>query len=408
MAVPKRSSGIHPLIAVVLAAWLSACGQAESQPHGGMPPPEVAVVTVAPQDLPATFEYVGQTAGSREVEVRARVNGILLKRNYREGAAVAAGQSLFTIDPAPFEAALARADADVASAQARLEQANRNAARFKPLREANAISQKEYDDAVSAAAIAEADLKAARARLTEAKLNLDYSRVEAPVAGIAGRALRSEGNYVTGPDVLLTTVSQINPIYVLFGISDDERLRWTRDQQAGRLVLPKNAEFQVTAQLSEGTYARTGKLTFTDVRISGQTGTSEARAELPNPDGLLRPGQFVRITLKGARRPGAIVVPQRAVLEGPQGKFVYIVNADGKAEPRPLEVGEWHGDSWIVTRGLQPGDKVIVDGVMKIGPGAPVRVAAAGGAPADPQAPGAKPGTAAQGAAGNAPAEKKN
>jgi len=371
----------------LLVGALVGCDRAGSQPHGGMPPAEVAVVTIAPQDVPVTFEYPAQTAGSREVEVRARVTGILLKRNYREGGTVAEGQSLFTIDPAPFQAALARAEADVASAQARYEQARRNGERMKPLFAAKAVSQKEYDDAVSADAVADADLKAARARLTEAKLNLNYTRVESPIAGIAARALRSEGNYVSGPDVLLTSVSQIDPIYVLFGIPDQERLKLNQEVDAKRLVIPKNGRFEVSVRLAEGgVYATSGKMNFSDMRISATTGTSEARAELGNPKGLLRPGQFVRVILKGAHRPNAIVVPQRAVLEGPSGKFVYVVNAD-KAELRPVEVGDWHGDDWIVTKGLEAGDNVIVDGVMKIGPGAPVRVAAnsaaAAGAPAD-------------------------
>jgi len=373
------------ILAVLLAAApLSGCDRAASQAQNGRPPPEVAVVTIEPRSVPATFEYTGQTAGRREVEVRARVTGILLKRKYREGGTVAAGQSLFAIDPAPYQAAAERASADVASAEARLAQAQRNATRFKPLREAKAISQKEYDDAVSNEAIFEADLKAARARLTEATLNLEYTRVKSPITGVAGRSLRSEGNYVSGPDVLLTTVTQIDPVYVLFGISDEERLKLQREAEAGRLVMPKNGAFTVSVQLAEGSLHRnSGKLNFSDVRISGATGTSEARAELPNPDGLLRPGQFVRVILNGAQRPNAILVPQRAVLEGPKGKFVYVVNGDSKVEVRPVEVGDWQGDEWIVTTGLNPGEKVIVDGVMKIAPGATVRVAA----PTAPAAP---------------------
>jgi membrane fusion protein (multidrug efflux system) len=383
-----RQWGLAFSIATAVAALLPACNDG-SQAQPGMPPASVAVITVEPKDLPASFEYTGQTAGSREVEVRARVTGILLKRNYREGTRVAAGQSLFTVDPAPFQAALARAEADEAAAVARVEQSRRNAARMKPLFEARAVSQKEYDDAVSVHAVAEADLKAAQARVTEAKLNLGYTRVEAPVSGIAGRALRSEGNYVTGPDVLLTTVTQINPMHVLFGISDEERRRINREVEAGRLIVPPNGAFKVSVKLAEGgEYANSGKLNYTDVRVSGTTGTSEARAELPNPDGLLHPGQFVRVVLTGARRPDAIVVPQRAVLEGPQGKFVYVVDAESKAAARPVTVGAWHGDDWIVTEGLAAGDKVIVDGVMKIGPGAPVQVADA----AAPAAPGGPPG----------------
>ena len=385
--VPARTAAM--LFSVFTAVLLAGCERAGSQPPHGAPPPEVTVVTIEPKNIPAVFEYTAQTAGRREVEVRARVTGILLKRNYREGDAVIAGQSLFTIDQAPFEAALARAQADVASAEARLGQARRNAARLEPLFAAKAVSQKDYDDAISSDAIAAADAKAARARLTQAKLDFEYTRVEAPITGIAGRALRSEGNYVTGPEVLLTTVTQIDPIYVLFGVSDEERLKLNREAEAGRLTLPKDGQFDASVKLAEGSvYANTGKLTFSDVRISGTTGTSEARAELPNPTGLLRPGQFVRVILKGAQRPNAILVPQRAVLEGPKGKFVYVVNAESKAEARPVELGDWQSDDWIVTAGLAPGDKVIVDGIMKIGPGAPVRIADANapkpGAPAAP------------------------
>ena len=365
------------LSAAFLVPLLSGCEPAHSQPHGGMPPPEVAVVTVQPQSVPATFEYVGQTAGSREVEVRARVTGIVLKRNYREGAPVAQGQSMFTIDPAPFEVAAARAEAALASAEAKLAQAKRNSARLKPLFEVRAASQKDYDDAVSAEQVAEGDAKTARANLADARLNLGYTRVEAPITGIASRAQRSEGNYVSGPDVLLTTVSQIDPIYVLFSVSDEERVRLAREADTGRLKLPRDGRFEVTVKLGDGSvYSESGKPNFTDVRVSGSTSTSEARAELPNPAGFLHPGQFVRVTLKGAERPAAILVPQRAVLESPKGKFVYVVNAESKAEPRTVELGDWQGNAWIVTAGLNAGDKVIVDGVMKIGPGAPVTVAA--------------------------------
>jgi membrane fusion protein (multidrug efflux system) len=364
------------LSAAVLAAFLAGCEQANSQPHANMPPPAVSVVTVEPQPVAATFEYVGQTTGSREVEVRARVSGILLKRNYREGGTVREGQSMFVVDPAPFEVAAARAEAALASADAKLAQAKRNSARLKPLYEVRAASQKDYDEAVSSEQVAEAELKTARANVTDAQLNLRYTRVEAPVTGIASRAQRSEGNYVSGADALLTTVSQIDPIYVLFGVSDEERLRLTRQVEAGQLVLPKDGQFDVTLKLADGSvYSKSGKVNFSDVRVSGQTGTSEARAELPNPTGLLHPGQFVRVTLKGAQRPAAVLVPQRAVLEGPKGKFVYVVNDKSQAEPRQVALGDWQGDAWVVTSGLAAGDRVIVDGVMKIGPGAPVSVA---------------------------------
>ena len=377
-----------PLIFVVLAACSPSGGQEKGKgaggPGGGMPPSEVNVTTVQPQTLPVALEYTGQTAGSREVEVRARVTGILLSRNFREGSPVKKGQSLFTIDPAQFQAAVARAEADVAAAEARVEQARRNAARLKPLYAEKAVSQKEYDDAVSGELISAADVKAARARLTEARLNLEYTKVEAPVSGVASRALPSEGTLVSGPNVLLTTVMQVDPIWVNFGIPDNEQARLQKDAEAGRLSLPKN--FEVEVRMADGSvYPRKGKLSFADVRISTATGTREARAELPNPDGALRPGQFVRVILHGASRPKAVTVPQRAVLEGPQGKFVYVVNEKSIAEARPVQAGEWSGDRWVITSGLDGGERVITDGVMKIGPGAPVKVAET---PAEKQAAG--------------------
>ncbi|MCR4346468.1 MAG: efflux RND transporter periplasmic adaptor subunit [Sulfuricaulis sp.] len=390
-SIPRVSVSGWFVFALV-ALLLSGCERAGSQPPNGMPPPEVSVVTIEPKNIPATFEYTGQTAGSREVEVRARVTGILLKRNYSEGGTVTQGQSLFTIDPALYNAAFKRSEADLGAVQARFQQSHREVLRLKPLFKAKAISQKEYDDAVSNEAIAAADVKAARARVTEARLNLEYTQVESPISGIAGRGLRSEGNYVTGPDVLLTTVTQIDPMYVLFGISDEERLKLHRESEAGRLILPKDGNFDVNVKLAEGgLYPKSGKMNFTGVRVSGTTGTSEARAELPNPNGLLRPGTFVRVILGGAQRPNAILVPQRAVLEGPQGKFVYIVNAENKAEARPVQLGDWQDDDWIITAGVNAGDKVIVDGVMKIGPGAPVRIADPNSAKAPPGKPGDKP-----------------
>ena len=372
--------------AALSLALVSACGQSNGQdkggkghPGAGMPPPEVNAVTVEPRALPVAYEYVGQTAGSREVEVRARVTGILMTRNFREGMRVEKGQSLFTIDPAPFQAALARAEADVAAAEARQEQASRNAARFKPLYAEKAVSQKEYDDAVSAEAINGADLKAARARLTEARLSLGYTKVESPVAGIAGKAQRSDGSLVSGPDVLLTSVTQVDPIWVNFGIPDNDAARLQREAEAGRLALPKGG-FEVQLRLADGSmYGKSGRLNFSDVRVNPATGTREARAELPNPNGgALRPGQFVRVILKGATIPDAVTVPQRAVLESPQGgKFVYVVDDKGSAQPRPVQAGEWSGENWVITSGLKQGEKVITDGVMKLGPGAPVRIAEA-------------------------------
>src|SRR5512145_1451988 len=377
---PMRFKHFVPaMLGVVVAACSPSNGQDKGgKGHGpmggGMPASEVNVITAEAQTLPVSWEYVGQTIGSREVEVRARVTGILLSRNFKEGERVKKGQSLFTIDPAPFQAAVARAQADVAAAQARLEQARRNAARLKPLYAEKAVSQKEHDDAVSAEEIGAADVNAAQARLTEAKLNLEYTRVEAPISGITTRAIPSEGTLVSGPNVLLTSVVQTDPIWVNFGIPDNEQARVQKDVHAGILKLP--LKFEVELRLADGSvYAHKGTLDFSDVRVSSATGTREARAELPNPDGALRPGQFVRVVLRGAVIPNAVTVPQRAVMEGPQGKFVYVVDEKSTAEPRPVEAGQWAGERWVISSGLKGGERVIVDGVMKIGPGAPVKVA---------------------------------
>lgn len=365
-----------PVVLIMLTLATVAC---KPKTEGGgmqMPPAQVAVQEVKPQTVEVSMEYTGQIAGIRDAEVRARVTGILLKRNYVEGAVVKAGQSLFTIDPAPYQAALAKAEADLASAEARHAQTMRDVARLKPLSEAKAISQKDYDDATSAEQIAAADVKSAAARLTDARLNVSYTRVEAPISGVTGRIQQTEGSLISGPDVLLTTITQTNPIYAIANVSDNDQLRLNRDVQAGKLQLPKDGRFDVTVKLADGTiYPHGGKVNFSDIRLNPATGTSEVRAELPNTDGMLRPGQFVRISLSGAKHLDALLVPQRAVLEGPQGKYVYVLGGKGQAETRPVEVGDWAGEQWVINKGLQAGDKVIVDGVLKIGPGAPVTVA---------------------------------
>jgi membrane fusion protein (multidrug efflux system) len=383
-----RAVSIQRVAAVLLPFVVAACsGGSAAQgpgPGGGMPPAAVAVAPVQAAELSASFEYVGQAAGSREVEVRARVPGILLERKFKEGTTVRRGQSLYTVDPAPLRASLDRADADVASAQARLAMAQRTLARLEPLYKAKAVSQREYDDAASAEQIARADLKGAQARRAESALSMQYTRVEAPITGLAARSLASEGTLVPGPELLLTTIVQTDPIKIRFAIADTDQLRWRAESKAGRLVLPKDGAFDVEVTTSDGrTLERRGKLLFTDTRVSEQTGTHEAEAEIANPDGALKPGQFVRVRLLGAKRPNAVQVPTRAVLEGPQGKFVYLA-VDGKAQPRPVQVGEQLGDKWLVTEGLKPGDPVIIDGVMRIGPGAPVQTAppAAASAPA--------------------------
>ncbi len=373
------SLAVRGIVAAFALAALAACQKSTpTQAPGGMPPPEVTVAVVETRDMPANFEYVAQISGVREVEIRPRVSGILEKWNFTEGGKVVAGQSLFTIDAAPYRAALAKADADLVSAQASFDQAKRNAVRLKPLYEAKAVSQKEYDDATSGEQVAGANVKAGQAAVTEARLNLSYTRVEAPISGITSRAMQSEGSLVQAQQTLLTKISQIDPVHVIFSFTEAEHLKFSRAVADGTLRLPKDGKFDVKLKLSDGSeYARPGKVDFTDVRVDPSTGTIDARAVIGNPQGLLRPGQFARVQLSGGVRPNAIAIPQRSVLEGPGTKIVLTVNAQGIVEPRPVQVGDWAGEEWIITGGLKAGDQVIVDGVVKARPGSLVKIAQA-------------------------------
>ena len=394
---------MHPdrlrLIALAsLALILAACGQGPQGGPQGFPPAQVTVATVATRDLPVSWEYVGQTAGSKDVEVRARVTGILEKRLYNEGGAVRAGQPLFEIDPKPLQAQMNAAQAEVARAQAQVAQAEREAARLKPLAERRAVGQKEADDALSAADLARANLKAVEARAAEVQLNLGYTRVVAPVGGLSSRSMKSEGSLVNANETLLTVISQVDPIWVPFNISENEQLAINRAVASGSLVLPKDNGFDVSIKLADGSvFPRGGRINFADTRINPATGTYEMRAEIPNRDQALKPGQFVRVQLKGALRKDAVAVPQTAVLDGPQGKFVYTPgkDKDGKdvALPRPVTLGPWveaDGQNlWIVESGLKAGDQVIVDGVARVmAPGSPIMTGPPPGAPGAPGAAG--------------------
>ena len=408
MTFPARRV-VSPLLPIAAAFVVAACGPSQ-QPGGfqGFPPSEVTTFTVESKAVPATYEYVGQTAGSKEVEVRARVTGILEQKLFQEGAPVKAGQVLFVIDPKPLAAQAAALEADLVRAQAQKAQSDREVARLKPLAEKRAVGQKEADDAMSNAELAAASVKAAQAKLDEVKLSLGYTRVVAPISGLSSRAPKSEGSLVTANDTLLTTISQSNPIWIPFAISENEQLALNRAVGEGRLTLPRDNAFDVTVKLADGTIIpRRGRINFADTRINPSTGTFEMRAEIPNADGVLKPGQFVRVTLAGAVRNNALTVPQTAVQDGVQGKFVYVADRDkdGKdvASARPVTLGDWvnigGSNMWVVETGLKAGDKVIVDGLSKLHPGAPIKLgaggppaAAGGGAPAAPAGVPAKDG----------------
>ena len=399
MSVALRRS-FHYLPVVLILA-VAACGKSQQQGGGfhGFPPAAVSVQKVEPQTFAVSFQYVGQTQGSKDVEVRARVTGIIEKRLYQEGSFVKAGQVLFVIDPRQYQAQVNAANADLARAQAQKAQADREYARLKPLAERKAIGQKEADDAASAADLAAAAVKSAQAKLAEINLNMGYTKVVAPISGLSSRAQKSEGSLATQNETLLTTISQIDPIWIVFNVSENEQLRLNRAMAEGQLQLPKDNAYDVTVQLSDGsTFPRQGHINFADTRVNPTTGTYEMRAEIPNGDGALKPGQFVRVILRGAKRVNVLAVPQVAVLDGPQGKFVYVAgkDKDGKdiAVVRPVVVGDWvdanGSNDWVIESGLKPGDPVIVNGVAKVMPGGPINLGAAPGAPgAAPTSPGA-------------------
>jgi membrane fusion protein, multidrug efflux system len=406
---------------VALALVLAACGKSQQQAGGfhGFPPAEVTVQTVEPQTFPVRFEYVGQTQGSKDVEVRARVTGIIEKRLYQEGSFVKAGQPLFIIDARQYQAQVNAANADLARAQAQKAQADRELARLKPLAERKAIGQKEADDAASNADFAMASVKSAQAKLAELNLNLGYTKVIAPISGLSSRAQKSEGSLATANDTLLTTISQIDPIWIVFNVSENEQLRLNRAMAEGQIELPKDNAYDVTVQLSDGSaFPRRGHINFADTRVNPTTGTYEMRAEIPNGDGALKPGQFVRVILQGAKRVNVLAVPQVAVLDGPQGKFVYVAgkDKDGKdvAAPRQIVVGDWVGangsNEWVIESGLKSGDPVIVNGVARLMGGGPIKIGTTPGAPgaAVPAALAAGPAREGPAPAASAPPAKQS
>jgi membrane fusion protein (multidrug efflux system) len=374
-AITPNSRRILSLAVLSLPLLLAACGKPDGEGKPGMgemPAPEVNVVTVQARNLPIDFEYVGQTAGSRETEVRARISGILQDRLYEEGARVKAGALLFQIDPGTYQTQLASVEAAAGVVEARLNQAKREFARLTPLAAEKAISQKEFDDAQSNLESAEASFKQARAQANEARLNLGYTKVVAPIAGVTGIAAKSNGSLVTPADSLLTTIVQTDPLYINFSISEADFLKMNSEISNGTLALAgKRASngslaFAIKLKLADGSiFPATGKMNFVSERVNVATGGFDARAQIANPDGVLRPGQFVRVNLGGATRSGAIAVPQRAVIDGPMGKMVFTVSAENKLVPKPVELNGWSNGEWIVTKGLQSGERVLVDGFIK-------------------------------------------
>jgi len=391
-ALPRR---IPIGLALALAVGFISPATLAQTPAAARSPTAVSIIEVQPENTPATFEFTGKTASSRLVQINARVEGYLDQIAYEEGSLVKTGQLLFQIDPRPFQASLDSAKAALAQQEAQLTRARQTLARVKPLAKQNAVSQQDLDNATASELAAAAQVQAAKANVEQARLNLGYTTIKSPLNGLSSSANFREGALIVpgGTSGQLTTIVQIDPMWVNFGVGENEVLKIEAQKEKGQLKGPGVSKIEVDLILADGsTYPQQGRITFVDPMVNAQTGTYNIRAVVPNPNNQLSPGQFVRVQLKGAFRPNAIMVPQLAVMQGPNGKFVFVVGPDNTAQPKPVQLGDWYGDQWIVNSGLQSGDRVVVDGAVRLQPGAPVQIKPAAAPAAAPvQVPSATP-----------------
>jgi membrane fusion protein (multidrug efflux system) len=389
------SYAVKRCAALLLLGCLAACGKDAAAPAAAVAAPiSVRMLTVEPRKVPIRFDIVGQVEGSKQVEVRARVSGILQKQFYNEGDAVKDGAPLFEIDRAPYEIALSQARAQLAQATAQVDQARREEARLKPLVQDRAVSRKEYDDATSSRQLAEAAIQQANASIRQAELNLSYTRVAAPLAGITGRAEHSIGTLITtdASGSLLTTINQVTPVWVRFSLAEGDLAKLPD----GRLN--RSTPVVMELLLPDGSpYPLKGRLNFAASAIDTRLGTQQLRAEFDNPRQLLLPGQFVTVRITAGERDKVFLVPQAAVVQTEKGNLVFTVDAEGKARATPVKTGDWIGKDWTILSGLNAGDKVVVDNLLKLQPGAPVTEAPPAAAAAPAAAPTAPTAPAASG-----------
>jgi len=362
--------------ALVAAALAAACS--EEAPPPPRPAPQVTVITATPKTIPYVTTFVAQTESSRQVDIVARVSGYLDRIAYREGELVKEGQLLFQLDRKPFLAQLDAAKGELLAQRARFETAKSNLDRIKPLAAQDAVSKADLDRAQGEYDSASAAVFAAQAKMKEHELNLGYTTIRAPVTGLASRATQRQGAYINAvtEGAKLTYVAALTPMWVNFSVSQNQMAK-IRDLIAKKLLVPPpDNKFEVELVMSDGSaYPQKGKIDFADPSFSQETGSFLVRAELPNPDAALRPGMFVTARVLGATQPDAIVVPQLAVQQGSNGHLVYVVKQDGSAELRPVVVGDYAGDKDIVIQsGLRGGDRVVVEGALKVVPGQPVQV----------------------------------
>jgi membrane fusion protein (multidrug efflux system) len=363
-----RQSLMRSLVAIAVSAvLLTGCGKGQEQQHAP-PPPEVIVQTVEKNPVPLDLTYTARTVGSREVEVRARVGGILIKRRYEEGGPVKQGQPMFQIDPEPVRARLASARADVAVAKARLDEARRQHDRVVPLFEKNAVSQSRRDEVVSGFEVAQASLAAAQSAQRMAELDLEYTDVRAPISGLTSREVMSEGSLVSTEQSssLLTKIVQIDPLYIEFSVPEAEASIIRGSLAPANHVAPPSVRLVLE---SGKEYPDSAKVTFVDNAVDVNSGTVRVRAVLKNTEAQLIPGQFIRARVEGVQLSNVVAVPRKAVMSSAQGQFIWLVNGEQKVEFRPVQVGRSFGNDIIVTEGLAPGDRFIVEGVLKVQPG---------------------------------------
>ncbi len=372
-----RLFAARSLVVLAAVAALAACGKSSAPAQGGAtpPPPEVGVVTIQPGDVGLVNELPGRLEASRVAQVRARAAGILQQRLFREGSEVKAGQRLFQIDAAPYQATLQSARATLARAEANLTQARALAERYAPLVKENAVSQQEFANAQAAQKQAEADVAAGRAAVRTAEINLGYANVTAPISGRIGRALVTEGALVgQGEATQLAVIQQINPMYVNFTQSVGEVYRLRRAFESGKLKGSGDDVAKVSVVLEDGSvYRREGRLLFSDLTVDSTTGQVTLRAEVPNPDGQLLPGLYVRVRIEQATASNAVLLPQQAVTRSARGDTVMVVDGEGKVATRNITLGGEQNAQWVVLDGLKPGEQVVVDGFQKMQPGAPVK-----------------------------------